>query len=441
MTEITTTGKPVNFNALPARDYTEHRQALIEAFCSVREHTDQIASPFSPEDQQLQSMPDASPVKWHLAHTTWFFETFILAEFAPRFEWFDEHFCYLFNSYYNAVGRQYPRPQRGLMSRPGLERVMQYRKQVTTRMLDLLHECDDGLFGKFAASLVLGLNHEQQHQELIMTDISHALLYRNSKPGEPVSGQFTPAISTESKSEKENWLDFEGGEVITGYQGRGFCFDNELAAHPVLLQPFQIASQPVSNAQWIEFIVDGAYEDPMLWLADGWAWKCENNIRSPLYWYQADGSWYRATLAGAEPVPPDEPVSHVSYYEADAFASWRKARLPRENEWEHAARMSGWDSNSGDASTPAKASSNGNALLSPGRNWEWTQSAYSAYPGFRATPGNAAEYNGKFMVNQMVLRGASQATSPFHSRPSYRNFFYPGARWQFSSVRLANDPA
>jgi len=431
--EKATTGKPIHFNALPARDYTEHRQELIEAFCFVREHTEQIAAPFSPEDQQLQSMPEASPVKWHLAHSSWFFETFILAEFAPRFEWFDEHFCYLFNSYYNAIGAQYPRPRRGLMSRPGLERIMLYRKHVTQHMLDLLHDCGENLFRQLATSLVLGLNHEQQHQELIMTDISHALLHQNSIPGESVSGQSAFEYSNESTSAKETWLEFEGGEVITGYQGKGFCFDNELAAHPVLLLPFQMASQAVSNAQWIEFIVEGAYEDPMLWLADGWTWKCENNIYCPLYWYQACGSWYRVTLAGAEPVPPDEPVSHVSYYEADAFASWRNVRLPRENEWEHAARMSGWDSNSGDALLS-------NALQSLGQNWEWTQSAYSAYPGFRETPGNASEYNGKFMVNQMVLRGASQATSPLHSRSSYRNFFYPGARWQFSSVRLAKDP-
>jgi ergothioneine biosynthesis protein EgtB len=322
---------------------------------------------------------------------------------------------------------------------------MQYRKHVTTRMVNLLQDCDDDLFEKFAASLVLGLNHEQQHQELIMTDISHALLHRNSTPDESVSWQSTPSHSIESKSANETWLNLEGGEVITGYQGQGFCFDNELAAHPVLLLPFQIASQPVSNAQWIEFIVEGGYEDPMLWLADGWAWMCENNIHCPLYWYQAGGNWKRVTLAGATPVPPDEPVSHVSYYEADAFASWREARLPRENEWEHAARMYGWDSNSGETNTLIKASSNGNAplsnaLLCLGQNWEWTQSAYSAYPGFRVTPGNASEYNGKFMVNQLVLRGASRATSPLHSRPSYRNFFYPGARWQFSSVRLANDP-
>ena len=372
MTEKATTGEPFNFNEMPTRDYLEQRQALIQAFCTVRLHSEQIASPFRSEDQQLQSMLEASPVKWHLAHTSWFFETFILAEFAPRFECFDEHFCYLFNSYYNALGRQYPRPQRGLISRPGLKRVMQYRKQVTTRMLELLHDCDDDLFGKIAASLLLGLNHEQQHQELIMTDISHA--------------------------------------------------------------------------QWIEFIDGGGYDDPMLWLADGWAWRCEKNIRSPLYWYRANGSWYRRTLAGAQSVPPNDPVSHLSYYEAEAFASWRKARLPREDEWEFAARVSGWASNDGGASTRVNPAAKDhtrlpeeNTLLSLEHNWEWTQSAYSAYPKFKATAGKAAEYNGKFMVNQIVLRGASQATAAYHSRPSYRNFFYPNARWQFTSLRLARD--
>jgi ergothioneine biosynthesis protein EgtB len=266
--------RPFDFNALPSRDYTEHRQALIDAFYAVRQHTEQIASPFSPEDQQLQSMPDASPVKWHLAHTTWFFETFILAVYATSFKWFDQHFRYLFNSYYNAIGAQYPRPQRGLMSRPGLESVMQYRERVTQQMLDLLRGCDDGLFGKLAPDLLLGLNHEQQHQELIMTDISHALLYQNKQPGRVESGQPAPTRPNAKQSSKDNWLDFEGGEVVTGYQGQGFCFDNELAAHPVLLLPFQIASQPVSNDEWIEFIDGGGYEDPMLWLSDGWAWKC-----------------------------------------------------------------------------------------------------------------------------------------------------------------------
>ena len=446
MTEKATAGEPFNFNELPTRDYLEQRQALIDAFCAVRRHSEQIASRFSPEDQQLQSMPEASPVKWHLAHTSWFFETFILAEFAPCFECFDEHFCYLFNSYYNAVGRQYPRPQRGLMSRPGLERVMQYRKQVTTHMLDLLQDCDDDLFGKIAASLLLGLNHEQQHQELIMTDISHALLHQDSEAGKSASRQSAPAPPSENRSARENWLNFDAGETITGYQGQGFCFDNELAAHPALLLPFQLASQAVNNAQWIEFIDGGGYDDPMLWLADGWAWKCANNIRSPLYWYRANGSWYRRTLAGAQSVPPNDPVSHLSYYEAEAFASWKKARLPREDEWEFAARVSGWESNDGGASTRVNPAAKDhtllaveNTLLALEHNWEWTQSAYSAYPQFKATTGKASEYNGKFMVNQIVLRGASQATAAYHSRPSYRNFFYPNARWQFTSLRLARD--
>ncbi len=391
-------------------------------------------------------MPEASPVKWHLAHTSWFFETFILAVFAPCFEWFDENFHTLFNSYYNVIGAQYPRPQRGLISRPGLQRIMLYRKHVTQHMLDLLHDCDESLFGQLASGLVLGLNHEQQHQELITTDISHALLHQDSEAGDSESGQSTPAQSNENPPARENWLNFEAGETITGYQGQGFCFDNELAAHPAVLLPFQLASQAVSNAQWIEFIDGGGYDNPMLWLADGWAWKCENDIRAPLYWYRATGSWYRRTLVGAESVPPNEPVSHLSYYEAEAYASWRKARLPREDEWEFAARVSGWESNDGGASTRVNPAAQDhtlfpeeNTLLSLAHNWEWTQSAYSAYPGFQPTAGTASEYNGKFMVNQIVLRGASQATAAFHSRPSYRNFFYPDARWQFSSLRLARD--
>ncbi len=439
MTEKATTGEPFNCNELPTQDYLEQRQALIQAFCTVRQHSEQIASRFSPEDQQLQSMPEASPVKWHLAHTSWFFETFILAEFAPRFKWFDEHFCYLFNSYYNAIGRQYPRPQRGLMSRPGLERVMQYRKQVTTLMLDLLQDCDDDLFGKFAAGLLLGLNHEQQHQELIMTDISHALLYRNCEQGQPVSEQSVCINSSESKSSTKGWLDFTGGEAITGYQGQGFCFDNELAAHPELLQPFQITSHLVSNADWIEFMDAGGYDDPMLWLADGWAWKCENNVHSPLYWFRANRSWYRRTLAGAQSVPTNDPVSHLNYYEAEAFASWKKARLPREAEWEQVARSYVWETNHKPGRKLDDKKRPANSVHDLGRYWQWTQSAYSAYPRFQVSPGMAAEYNGKFMVNQIVLKGASHATAAMHSRASYRNFFYPHARWQFTSLRLARD--
>ena len=439
MTEKETTGEPFNFNKLPTRDYLEQRQALIQAFRTVRRHSEQIASPFSPEDQQIQSMPEASPVKWHLAHTSWFFETFILAEFAPRFKWFNEHFCYLFNSYYNAVGRQYPRPQRGLMSSPGLEHVKQYRKQVTTHMLDLLQGCDDDLFEKLAASLVLGLNHEQQHQELIMTDISHALLYRNCEQGQPVSKQPVCMNSSESNSSTNGWLDFKGGEAITGYQGQGFCFDNELAAHLELLQPFQIASHLVSNADWIEFMDAGGYDDPLLWLCDGWAWKMKNGISCPLYWLQVDDNWYHRILSGPEGMPARRAVSHISYYEADAFASWKNARLPREAEWEQVARSYGWKTNREPDRKPDNKKWRSNSVYDLDRCWQWTQSAYSAYPQFQASPGMAAEYNGKFMVNQIVLRGASQATAAFHSRASYRNFFYPDARWQFTSLRLARD--
>lgn len=443
MIEKSTSETPFYFNEWPTLDYLAHRQALINAFCAVRERSEQISLPFSSEDQQLQSMPDASPVKWHLAHCSWFFETFILAEFAPRFKWFDENFRYLFNSYYNVIGTQYPRPRRGLMSRPGLKRVMRYREHVTRCMLDLMQDCDNGLFEKLSASLVLGLNHEQQHQELIATDISHALLHQESKASPWAAGPPIPVPSGKNPSVKTHWLDFAGGEAITGYQGPGFCFDNELKAHDVRLLPFQLASRTVRNAEWIEFIDAGGYDNPMHWLADGWTWKCQNAIRSPLYWYRENESWYRRTLGGVQAVPGNDPVTHVNYYEADAFASWRKARLPRENEWEFAVRLSGWETNGVNGITPAADERSrlpeNSVLLSLACNWEWTQSAYCAYPGFKASAGNASEYNGKFMVNQIVLRGASEATAPFHSRPSYRNFFYPDARWQFSSLRLARD--
>jgi ergothioneine biosynthesis protein EgtB len=432
--EIPIQGKPINFNTLPARNYIDHRQELIDSFRFVRERTEQIASPYSAEDQQIQSMADASPVKWHMAHSSWFFEAIILARFAPGFKTFDEEFCYLFNSYYNAIGRQYPRAKRGLMSQPVLARVIQYRKQVTAQMLDLLQDCDDDHFDKFAASLVLGLNHEQQHQELIMADISHALLSGDGEPVQVLPGP-SPDFPNKITASAKSWLNIEGCEVITGYQGQGFCFDNELAAHPVLLHPFQIASHLVSNADWIEFMDAGGYDDPMLWLADGWAWKTENGINCPLYWHRVDEHWWHRTLSGQKPVDDRMNVSHISYYEADAFASWKKARLPREAEWEQMARAVDWDTNTDSGDKPVDKRS----VHGLGRYWEWTQSAYSAYPRFQVSEGIAAEYNGKFMVNQMVLRGSSHATADFHSRASYRNFFYPDARWQFSSLRLARD--
>lgn len=373
-------------------------------------------------------MTEASPVKWHLAHTSWFFETFILCAHQPGFSWYDERFRYLFNSYYNAVGRQYPRARRGLISQPSLDRVHDYRDSIDERMSALLSACGETSFQDLAPLLVLGLNHEQQHQELIATDIRHALL----SEAEMGAGDAAPAVA--GSAQDTRWIQFGECRTVIGHRGGGFCFDNELAAHEVLLPDFELASHPVSNAEWAAFIEDGGYRHPLIWLSDGWAWKEENSIEAPLYWRKTPAGWARATLRGVRAIEPAEPVRHVSYYEADAYSAWAGARLPRETEWEHAARECGWRTNG------AGADCGESELARLGRNWEWTQSAYLAYPGFRALSGMAGEYNGKFMVNQMVLRGASSATPPLQSRASYRNFFHPGARWQYTGLRLARDP-
>ncbi len=484
-----------DFNAIPTDRYLAKRATLAEAFRAVRAHSRHLTSWHSEAEHQLQSMPDASPAKWHLAHTTWFFETFVLKPFKPGFEWFDAHYCYLFNSYYNAIGSQYPRPKRGLISHPDLAGVWDYRGHVDGDMERLLEKSDDEAFAKIAPILVLGLNHEQQHQELIRTDSKHGLYQSAITIGDQrKNGPTDPGLPAESATggRKENgpmasgrpansgsghfysdpkieWLRFEGDKAEIGYPGEGFCFDNELARHAVLLRPFGISSRLATAGEWLAFMEDGGYENPLLWLSDGWFWRRDNDVTAPLYWREIDGQWHRFCWSGAgersrdaspggsesggeaverdsaanfgcdaspgtvgaaprrdpvaawTPIDPAEPVRHVSYYEADAFAEWRGARLPREAEWE------------------AFVTHNDNALHDRGMAWEWTQSAYSAYPGFKPTPGLAGEYNGKFMVNQMVLRGASPATSPFHSRPSYRNFFYPDARWQYTGVRLARD--
>ncbi|HKJ18327.1 MAG TPA: ergothioneine biosynthesis protein EgtB [Xanthomonadales bacterium] len=404
-----------DFNVIPTEQYAGHRQELLQAFQAVRAHSRKLTHPFSETEHQIQSMPDASPAKWHLAHTTWFFETFILQHFKPDFVWFDKHFCYLFNSYYNAIGKQYPRPERGLMTNPDLEGVWNYRNAVDHEMVRLITTCDDRQFEQLAPTLVLGLNHEQQHQELIVTDIKHGLY--QSAP----DNCFTKSKAENTTGDHSGWLSHEGGLVSIGYAGHGFCFDNELAVHQVHLTPFKISKHLVTAGQWLEFMEDGGYQAPLLWLSDGWQWLQEQNIDAPQYWRIIDGERCRFTINGWVEVNPDDPVRHISYYEADAFAQWAGVRLPRESEWE------------------AVFTDQSESLEGPGQCWEWTQSAYSAYPGFKPTPGDAGEYNGKFMVNQMVLRGSSPATPNFHSRPSYRNFFYPGARWQYSGLRLAKD--
>jgi ergothioneine biosynthesis protein EgtB len=378
---------------------------LIDAFQAVRQQTLNLTTPLSAEDMQLQSMPDASPGKWHLAHTSWFFEAFVLARFESGFTWHNELYAQLFNSYYNAMGDQFPRPKRGMISQPGLGDIFKYREVITESMTRLLRSCSDVDFQEIGPMLVVGINHEQQHQELILTDIKHALFQNPAFPAvyeKPLPQQDQPDWQ---------WVSTKGGEVGIGFEGEGFCFDNELPRHKVLLDDFDIANRPVSNADWLEFMKDGGYEQPLLWLSDGWAWRNKTPAKAPLYWVMRDDGWQQFNLSGLGPLSLTAPVIHINYYEADAYARWSGCRLPTEQEWEHAG-------------------------VSPCACWEWTASPYCPYPGFKVAKGNVGEYNGKFMINQMVLRGASGATAEGHSRASYRNFFYPDARWQFSGVRL-----
>ena len=390
-------------------DRTNHtRMALASAYAETRGATMALAAPLSAEDAQVQSMPDASPTKWHLAHITWFFETFVLERFEAAFRPFDANFRVLFNSYYQGVGERYPRPKRGLMTRPTMEVVMQYRADVDERMQAAIaahvgHE-------EFEALVTLGLHHEQQHQELILTDILHAF---SVNAGRAV---YTPKPGArQTQPQTLQWASFDGGVVEHGFnadEDGPFCFDNELPPHKVYLQPFEIASRPSTNAEYQAFIADGGYQRADLWLSQGWDWVTQGEHQRPLYW-TADGRHH--TLHGLIAIDPHAPVRHLSYFEADAFARWSEARLPTEQEWEHAARQG----------------------MRHGEVWEWTQSSYSAYPGFKVLPGAVGEYNGKFMVNQYVLRGGSIATPAGHARASYRNFFPTDAQWQFTGVRLA----
>jgi len=402
---------------------------LGKRFVEIRETSMRITASLSPEDQMLQSMPDASPTKWHLAHTTWFFETFILLPHVPGYQAFDPHFQYLFNSYYKQLGSHPNRGSRGLMSRPSLERVHAYRSHVDAAILSLLDNAGDD-----ARTLIeVGLNHEQQHQELILSDIKHALWSSPLRP-EPISGG-----SSRISGSPLSWTEIEGGIHLIGHEGPGFAFDNESPRHQVLLRAFRIASRPVTNGEYLEFMQDGGYRRPDLWLSDGWDRVCAEAWSGPLYWERKEGdhnSWSQFTVEGLQDIDPAEPVCHISYYEAEAYARWRGCRLPTEEEWEVAAvRTSAMGSFLEDAA--ARPQPAGNAPQMLGDVWEWTSSPYVAYPGFEPAEGLLGEYNGKFMVNQLVLRGGSCATPASHIRPTYRNFFPPHARWQFSGLRLA----
>ncbi len=405
------------------------RSPLRRRYAQIRAATEALAAPLSPEDQTIQSMPDASPAKWHRAHTTWFFETFLLQQHLPGYTVFDPAFNYVFNSYYEAVGPRHPRPARGVLSRPGIAAVAAYRAHVDAAMDRLLALCSDAV-----ADLVeMGLQHEQQHQELLLTDIKHAF---SCSPIFPAYVPASPRASTAVPS--LGWWPLEPGIHHIGHQpsgpGGAFCFDNELPHHRALIQPSAIADRPVSNGEFRAFIADGGYRRAELWLSEGWSTVQSQGWQSPAYW-QADGDgWQVFTLHGLLPLRDDEPVCHVSFYEAAAYAEWSGQRLPTEFEWEVAARRY--------ASPAAEQLRVHPAPLRPGIEqevWEWTGSAYLPYPGYRPEPGALGEYNGKFMMNQMVLRGRSCATAPGHSRPSYRNFFPPHARWQFTGFRLAKD--
>jgi ergothioneine biosynthesis protein EgtB len=435
---------PASASRSPAPAAGIPRPAWVARYLDVRRTTRDLAHPLGPEDQTVQSMPDASPTKWHLAHTTWFFETFLLIPLAPGYRPFDPRYGYLFNSYYEAVGPRHPRPRRGLLTRPRVAEVARYRDHVDAAMTRLIETAAETVWAEVEPFLELGLNHEQQHQELILTDIKHAFSLNPLRPAYADSptrnGTAAPALS---------WIDYPGGIVSIGHGGSGFAFDNEGPRHQVLLRPFRIASRPVTNGEYLAFVADGGYRRPEFWLFDGWARVQEEGWRAPLYWEQEGGGWQVHTLSGTRPLDPEEPVCHVSFYEAAAFAAWAGKRLALEAEWEIAAAACAGDMASANFldtgylhPMPAQASASTRERRPAqmfGDVWEWTQSPYAPYPGFRPAPGAVGEYNGKFMCNQFVLRGGSCATPAGHVRATYRNFFGPHCRWQFSGIRLAED--
>jgi ergothioneine biosynthesis protein EgtB len=420
--------------AKPIRREESAPSSLRERLAQTRRLSNELASRLSDEDQVVQAMEDASPTKWHLAHTTWFFEAFLLKRFLLGYRLFDDSFEYCFNSYYESVGPRHPRPKRGLLTRPTAQQVRDYRTHVDEALDRLL----GGNLPDDAVSLVeLGINHEQQHQELLLTDI---LSLFAAGPLKPAYRQAGPGVLAKETVPLE-FVSFQGGVVPVGHDGKSFAYDNEGPRHEVLLRPFKLAQRCVTNEEWIEFIEDGGYRTPTLWLADGWTTVQTQDWRGPLYFEKAEGGYMQMSLLGFRPVDPAAPVAHVSYYEADAFARWAGYRLPTEFEWEVAAgsvpiqgRMLG-----DDQLRPLPAKTSGGLTQMFGDVWEWTGSAYLPYPGFKAAPGAVGEYNGKFMANQFVLRGGSCATPDGHIRATYRNFFYPHQRWQFMGLRLAGD--
>jgi ergothioneine biosynthesis protein EgtB len=420
-----TQGGPTHGGAI--HDGTPLAVDLLGQYHEVRRASLALSAGWTPEDQALQSMPDASPVKWHLAHTSWFFEALLLRPSLPSYQAFDERYFRLFNSYYEALGPRHPRPQRGLLSRPDHAQVLAYRAHVDAAMSDLLEMADADLRARITPTLVLGLQHEMQHQELMVTDLLHAFSLNPLRPALWADVALAPAGPASHGSDVDplhpsGWTPHAGGKVDVGHDGLGFAFDNELPRHPVWLQPYALGDRPVNGADVLAFIRDGGYRRPELWLSDAWATVQREGWQAPAYWVAGldDDDYDVFGPNGLATLDPQAPVSALSYFEADAYARWAGARLPTEFEWEAAASLSG-------------------SLGGAGQVWEWTGSAYLPYPGFRPSPGPASEYNGKFMLNQMVLRGGSWATPAAQKRIGYRNFFPPGARWQISGLRLARD--
>jgi len=411
--------------------------ALENRLFATRQLTLELAAPLSAEDMTVQAMDDASPTKWHLAHVTWFFENLILAEHLPGYHLFDEAFAYCFNSYYESLGPRQPRPRRGILTRPSSERVLAYRMHVD-EALSTLFARDIPSDPRVSHLIELGINHEQQHQELLLTDIL-ALFAAN-----PLRPAYCPRKERAPRPEPDalGWIDYPGGIREVGHAGDGFAWDNETPRHKVFIQPFRLADRLVTNAEWLAFMDDGGYETPSLWLSDGWATVNREGWKAPCYWEQRDGEWLAMSLEGLHPIDPSAPVCHVSYFEADAFARWAGKRLPTEFEWEIAASglpVRGNTLETRSFRTLPAEPPNGQPRQMFGDVWEWTQSAYLPYPGYRPPAGALGEYNGKFMVSQQVLRGASCATPPGHTRATYRNFFYPHQRWQFMGLRLASE--
>jgi ergothioneine biosynthesis protein EgtB len=430
---------------LTTRTSDARSRRLIEQFRQVRDFSTRLCRSLEPEDYVVQSMPDVSPTKWHLAHTSWFFETFVLKVWMQRYRSEVPQYAYLFNSYYNAAGDMHRRDLRGLISRPTVAETYRFRESIDQCVIKLLEEADDALLSEIEPVLTLGVHHEQQHQELLVTDIKHVF---SQNPLYPV---FQPdAVQPKTaKVAPQHFVEFDEATVMIGHDGAGFSYDNEGPRHRALVPAFSLSNRLITNGEYLAFMEAGGYTRPEFWLSLGWTTvndHASGGWQAPLYWVQRDGAWWNFTLSGFRPVNESEPVTHVSYFEADAYANWDGARLPTEFEWEYAASELPIEGNFVDAQrfhpAPAGGANGNDALLQMfGDVWQWTRSAYLPYPGYRAVPGALGEYNGKFMCNQMVLRGGSCATSRSHIRPTYRNFFQPEKRWQFTGIRLARDPA